>query len=216
MRRALQRASDLGFDAFNVGPELEYFLFRSASGTEPLDGGGSFDLTTLDAGSGDLSYRQLRDQALAVAAALRANGIGSGDTVAVMGPKTAEQVPALLGILAAGGDYLPIGVDRDGCFAQFMRLPESNVWRVRPGIPSAVAAIFDPLGNAMHTVMAQAVAGKTLAIVGQALVFRVARATLLRATGWTDVDTRGAEAIRRIVRSHTTAILRSTRGGAPT
>jgi threonine 3-dehydrogenase len=59
-----------------------------------------------------------------------------------------------------------IGVDRDGCFAQYMRLPESNVWRVRQGIPPEVAAIFDPLGNAMHTVMAQPVAGKTLAIVG--------------------------------------------------
>jgi mycobactin phenyloxazoline synthetase len=43
---------------------------------------------------------------------LRARGIGPGDTVAVMGPKTAEQVPALLGILAAGGVYLPIGVDQ--------------------------------------------------------------------------------------------------------
>jgi AcrR family transcriptional regulator len=53
---------------------------------------------------------------------------------------------------------------------------------------------------------------KTLAIVGQALVFRVARATLLRATGWTDVDTRGAAAIRRIIRAHTAAILTSTRG----
>jgi glutamine synthetase len=52
LRRAVQRAKDLGFDAFNVGPELEYFLFRDAAGTEPLDTGGSFDLTTLDAGSG--------------------------------------------------------------------------------------------------------------------------------------------------------------------
>jgi threonine 3-dehydrogenase len=59
-----------------------------------------------------------------------------------------------------------IGVDRDGCFAQYMCLPETNVWKVRPGIPPEVAAIFDPLGNAMHTVMAQPVAGKTLAIVG--------------------------------------------------
>ena len=59
-----------------------------------------------------------------------------------------------------------IGVDRDGCFAQFMPLPESNVWKVQPGIPPEVAAIFDPLGNAMHTVMAQPVAGRTLAIVG--------------------------------------------------
>jgi threonine 3-dehydrogenase len=47
-----------------------------------------------------------------------------------------------------------------------MRLPKTNVWKVRPGIPPDVAAIFDPLGNAMHTVMAQPVAGKTLAIVG--------------------------------------------------
>ncbi len=59
-----------------------------------------------------------------------------------------------------------IGVDRDGCFAQFMCLPESNVWKVRQGIPPEIAAIFDPLGNAMHTVMAQPVAGRTVAIVG--------------------------------------------------
>ena len=52
---------------------------------------------------------------------------------------------------------------------------------------------------------------KTVAIVGQALVFRVARATLLRATGWTDIDADGAAAIRRIVRAHTVAILTGTR-----
>jgi mycobactin phenyloxazoline synthetase len=62
--------------------------------------------------SGDLTYGQLRRQALALAAALRDNGVGAGDTVAVMGPKTAEQVPALLGILAAGGIYLPISLDQ--------------------------------------------------------------------------------------------------------
>ena len=54
LRRALKRAADMGFDAFNVGPELEFFYFRGArpEGTpEPLDEGGYFDLTTLDAGS---------------------------------------------------------------------------------------------------------------------------------------------------------------------
>src|SRR2546423_695698 len=55
LRRALERAGSMGFDAFNVGPELEYFYFRSArpeSGLpEVLDEGGYFDLTTLDAGS---------------------------------------------------------------------------------------------------------------------------------------------------------------------
>ena len=41
----------MGFDHFYVGPELEYFLFRDNKGTEVLDEGGYFDLTTLDAGS---------------------------------------------------------------------------------------------------------------------------------------------------------------------
>ncbi|HWE34929.1 MAG TPA: CerR family C-terminal domain-containing protein [Isosphaeraceae bacterium] len=54
---------------------------------------------------------------------------------------------------------------------------------------------------------------KLLAIVGQALVFRVARATLLRATGWADIDAAGAAAIRRIVRTHTRAILTNDDGG---
>lgn len=70
------------------------------------------DAPAVFASSGDLSYRQLRDQALAVAAALHAEGVHSGDTVAVMGPKNAEQVPAVLGILAAGAVYLPIGADQ--------------------------------------------------------------------------------------------------------
>ncbi len=56
LRRALERAERMGFDAFNVGPELEFFYFRSARGgdggrPEILDEGGYFDLTTLDAGS---------------------------------------------------------------------------------------------------------------------------------------------------------------------
>src|SRR6201984_3360806 len=51
LRRALERAQQMGFDTFNVGPELEYFLFRDSRSTEVLDEGGYFDLTTLDAGS---------------------------------------------------------------------------------------------------------------------------------------------------------------------
>jgi glutamine synthetase len=51
LRRAVQRAESMGFEHFYVGPELEYFLFRDNRGTEVLDEGGYFDLTTLDAGS---------------------------------------------------------------------------------------------------------------------------------------------------------------------
>src|SRR5919107_7630 len=51
LRRALERMNEMGFDTFNVGPELEYFYFRDSRSTETLDQGGYFDLTTLDAGS---------------------------------------------------------------------------------------------------------------------------------------------------------------------
>lgn len=67
---------------------------------------------------GDWTYAQLREQALAVAATLRERGVRRGDAVAVMGPKTAEQIPALLGIHAAGAVYLPIGVDQPADRAQ--------------------------------------------------------------------------------------------------
>ncbi len=52
LRRALERMRSLGFDTFNVGPELEYFLFEDDKGTETLDEGGYFAMTTLDAASG--------------------------------------------------------------------------------------------------------------------------------------------------------------------
>ena len=50
LKRNLKRATELGY-TFYVGPELEFFYFKSAEGTEPLDPGGYFDLTPLDAAS---------------------------------------------------------------------------------------------------------------------------------------------------------------------
>jgi glutamine synthetase len=46
----VERAEKLGYTMY-VGPELEFFYFRDSCGTEVLDRGGYFDLTTLDAGS---------------------------------------------------------------------------------------------------------------------------------------------------------------------
>jgi len=51
MRRALGRMKEAGFDTFNLGPECEFFLFKDDQGTEVLDKGGYFDLTTLDVAS---------------------------------------------------------------------------------------------------------------------------------------------------------------------
>src|SRR5919197_6577926 len=49
LRRALERMRSMGFETFNVGPELEYFLFKDPSGAETLDEGGYFAMTTQDA-----------------------------------------------------------------------------------------------------------------------------------------------------------------------
>ncbi len=49
LRRALERMQAMGFDTFNIGPELEYFLFKDNTATTTLDEGGYFAMTTLDA-----------------------------------------------------------------------------------------------------------------------------------------------------------------------
>lgn len=47
LRRMVNKAADAGY-VFNVGPELEYYYFKSPEAPEPLDRGGYFDLTSLD------------------------------------------------------------------------------------------------------------------------------------------------------------------------
>ncbi len=61
---------------------------------------------------GELSYGELADRALRVAAALGERGVEAGDPVGVRLPKGPEQVVAVLGVLAAGGVYVPIGIDQ--------------------------------------------------------------------------------------------------------
>lgn len=59
-----------------------------------------------------------------------------------------------------------IGVDTDGCFAQFVKIPESNIWKIDPAIPVEYAAVLDPLGNAVHTVLSGEIAGLSVAVTG--------------------------------------------------
>src|SRR5438309_4150157 len=59
-----------------------------------------------------------------------------------------------------------IGVDADGAFAEYVVIPESNIWKLDPEIPQEYASILDPLGNAVHTVLAGEIAAKSVAITG--------------------------------------------------
>jgi threonine 3-dehydrogenase len=59
-----------------------------------------------------------------------------------------------------------IGVDSDGAFAEYVVIPETNIWKLDPAIPQEYASILDPLGNAVHAVLAGEIAAKTVAITG--------------------------------------------------
>lgn len=87
-----------------------------------------------------------------------------------------------------------LGVDRDGCFAEYVCVPEENVWPVHANIPDKVAAILDPLGNAVHTVMSANVSAKTVLITGVGIIGLMA-VTVAKAAGAsrifvTDVDSK--------------------------
>ena len=59
-----------------------------------------------------------------------------------------------------------LGVDADGAFASYAMIPESNIWKLSPSIPHDYATLLDPLGNAVHTVLAGPIAATTVAVTG--------------------------------------------------
>ncbi len=61
---------------------------------------------------------------------------------------------------------LGIGVNRDGAFAEFLVIPEHNVYQVPDNIPDQIAAILDPFGNAVHTALSFDLVGEDVLITG--------------------------------------------------
>ena len=59
---------------------------------------------------------------------------------------------------------------KDGCFAEYVAIPESNVVKLRPEIPDDFAAIMDPFGNATHTALAFPLLGEDVLITGAGLI----------------------------------------------
>jgi threonine 3-dehydrogenase len=59
-----------------------------------------------------------------------------------------------------------LGVDADGAFASYAIIPETNIWKLSPEIPPEYASLLDPLGNAVHTVLAGPIAAQTVAVTG--------------------------------------------------
>jgi threonine 3-dehydrogenase len=97
---------------------------------------------------------------------------------------------------------LSVGVHRDGAFADFVVIPESNVWVHGADIEPDVGAIFDPFGNAVHTVLAYPLVGEDVLITGAGpiglLAAAVARHVGARFLVTTDVSPARLELAQRM------------------
>jgi len=59
-----------------------------------------------------------------------------------------------------------IGVDRDGCFAEYIAMPATNIWHLDDDIPFEIGGIHDPMGNAFHTALTAEIPGATVLVTG--------------------------------------------------
>jgi threonine 3-dehydrogenase len=75
-----------------------------------------------------------------------------------------------------------LGVDTDGSYAEYVKLPAENAWKVSPKTPLPVASIMEPLGNAVHTALAGPVSGHSALVTGCGPI-GIMSIGVLRATG---------------------------------
>ena len=95
-----------------------------------------------------------------------------------------------------------LGVNRDGAFAEYVVIPEGNVWRHPDDMDPDLAAIFDPLGNAVHTALSFPLVGEDVLITGAGpiglMAAAVARHVGARFVVVTDVNEARLELARKM------------------
>ena len=74
-----------------------------------------------------------------------------------------------------------VGINRDGCFAEYLCLPASNVWICDPSIPKELYSLFDPFGNAVHTALQFDLLGEDVLVTGAGPIGILAAAVCLHA-----------------------------------
>lgn len=82
-----------------------------------------------------------------------------------------------------------VGVNRPGCFAEYLSIPQDNVVRIHKNIPMEIASIFDPLGNAVHTALSWDLVGEDVLITGAGVIGCMAAAVCKKAGAKTVVIT---------------------------
>ena len=96
---------------------------------------------------------------------------------------------------------ISLGINRDGAFAEFVVIPENNVWQHPNVVDPDLAAIFDPLGNAVHTALSFPLIGEDVLITGAGpiglMAAKVARHVGARLIVITDVNESRLELARK-------------------
>jgi len=95
------------------------------------------------------------------------SGLGTGEVVTGEGHVVCGHCRnCLAGRRHLCPNTVSIGATRPGAFAQYLVLPAVNVWPADPRIPLEVLAVFDPLGNAVHTALTYDLTGEDVLITG--------------------------------------------------
>src|SRR5208283_3601986 len=95
-----------------------------------------------------------------------------------------------------------VGVTRPGCFAEYLVIPAVNIYPLPESISDDQAAIFDPLGNAVHTALSFDLVGEDVLITGAgpigAMAAAIARHVGARHIVVTDVNAYRLELARKM------------------
>jgi threonine 3-dehydrogenase len=95
------------------------------------------------------------------------DGVNIGDVVSGEGHIVCERCRnCLAGRRHLCPNTIGVGVNRTGCFAEYLSIPAKNVFRPNTKIPTDVLACFDPYGNAIHTALSFNMVGEDVLITG--------------------------------------------------
>ena len=97
---------------------------------------------------------------------------------------------------------LGVGVNRPGCFGEYLVIPVSNLWHCDPNIDTDILSIFDPFGNAVHTTLSFDVLGEDVLITGAGpigiMTAAIARHAGARYVVITDINSKRLELAKKI------------------
>ncbi len=107
-----------------------------------------------------------------------------------------------------------VGVNRPGCFAEYLVIPAFNAFKLSDAITDDVASIFDPFGNATHTALSFDLVGEDVLITGAGpigiMAVAIARHVGARHIVITDVNDYRLDLARKMGATHAVNVSRDT------